>query len=447
MIINKFKISILNKQNSQLKYILQCFSLSILVIISSLLFNLQAFSALNSGKFIELGKSIYNHGQVNLTKLKNGKILISEFEILGDNGKEIEEKDKYLKKFELYNPVTKKFEPMAQPIYFHSNSQPIVLDDGNVLIVGNTCGKANTEFEKKKCNESEYTEIYDPEKNEFKLAEKMKIPRIGYGIAKLQDGRVLITNGLSFSKDNYLVNKYNNSIEFIPQSELRAEIFDPKTETFSLTGNSSINAIKETYDPSGNNKIFKKLSNINRQTITLDNGEILVLWINEGLAEIYNPETNKFRTVGKMVMKRNFPKVIKLNDGRVLILSGESPKEAWRTAEIFDPKLEMFKNLGNMAADHGIFGSAKVISLKDGRVMISEGTTDNNNYPYRFIYLRHIEIFDPKTDTFKYIGEKNTQNIGGYSILLDDGNVFFLSNCKKYKYKHTCGELYIPNYK
>lgn len=416
-----------------------------------MLFASMAYARSDSGKFIELGKTIYNHGNVHLAKLKDGRILIADFDVLPtDMNKKLDEKDKYLKKFEIYNPKTRKFEHMAQPIYWHSSSQPIVLDDGRVFIAGNTQGRYKNLEAKDNDVKYEYSEIYDPKKNEFKLTSKMQIPRTGFGVTKLQDGRILITGGLYFDKNNYTVNKYDGSVEVKSKNDPQAEIFDPKTETFSLTGKSDVNIIRELTDDRSRNKFLRRMSNLDGQAITLDNGDVLVLWTTEGAAEIYNPNTGQFRRVSDMVRARRFGwppvSVNKLKDGRVIVISGPSP-ETWNTAEIFDPKTETFIDLGKMVADHGTSGIYNTIVLKNGQVLIFGGSKGSDSFPPREIILKSMELFDPQTNKFNYIGEKKSKDVSGKSILLNDGNVFFISNCSKYKYKHTCGELYIPNYK
>ena len=424
---------------------LKIWSITLLI----MLFATVAYANSDAGKFIVLGKTIFNHRNVYLAKLKNGKVLIADFDIPPKNGQmKISEQDRYLKKFELYNPKTKTFESMAQPIYWHSNNQPIVLDDGRVLIVGGFCvnmwnKKYVTQFHVDTCEQSQYAELYDPEKNEFKLAGKMNIPRCGFGITKLPDGRVLITNGKhtlpaeydSEGREDYYYSLKKYGIEG------HAEIFDPKTETFSLAGVSSVNIMKKATNPKAEKPLYRR-GNVDGQAITLDNGEVLVLWANEGMAEIYDSKTEKFHTVGRMIMKRQYYNVLKLDDGRVLILKGICSAEPSDFAEIYNPTTETFSNLGSLAVFHGRAGISMGL-LKNGKVLILGGTTDNNKFPPKEIAIRSMEIFDPKSNKFKYIGEKKSNNYSGKSVLLDEGNVLFISNCKKYK--HTCGELYIPN--
>ena len=53
---------------------------------------------------------LYEHSNANLTKLKDGKILISSSEILPlDLTNKIPESKRYIQAYELYNPQTNSF--------------------------------------------------------------------------------------------------------------------------------------------------------------------------------------------------------------------------------------------------------------------------------------------------------------------------------------------------
>lgn len=401
-----------------------------------------AYAYSSYGITVPLGKTKFNHNRYSLLMLNNGKILISEFP----------------KKCELFNPKTKKFESMAQPNYFHSDySKPVLLDNGRVFVVGATYGPfiANKKYltpdrmsayqkELEVCEQSQYAEIYDPLKNEWKVSGKMVIPRSGFGITKLQDGRILITNGsvagpLAFYPDG----KWYNPLRIkFPDPESNAEIFDPKTETFSLAGKSAIKVMRK--DITNNNYLYRA-SDIGSPTVLLDNGEVLVLWLFDGFAEVYNPQTNIFRQVGNLQIKRSSnhikPFAFKLKDGRVFIVGGDYSN----VVEIYDPKTETFKNYGTHSANAGYL-------LKDGRVLLIGGALIDRSRlcEYRAVNLHGVEIFDPKTDTFKKTG-KIYQKYSGYGyggIVLENGNRFLVKQFRFDQY-YTCtyGVIFIPNYR
>ena len=91
------------------------------------------------GQFEVVAKTTLPHGQnYELTKLQDGRILISEFAQLNSSLDDpIPEEKRFLKLFEIYNPKTKKFEKISQPkIWHYYYTKPIVLDDGKVIMAG-----------------------------------------------------------------------------------------------------------------------------------------------------------------------------------------------------------------------------------------------------------------------------------------------------------------------
>ena len=179
--------------------------------------------------FEVVGQTLKPHAKFQLTKLKDGRILISEFIAYADYiGSKVPEEQRFFKVFEIYNPKTKQFEDMTQPIYWHSNtSNLIVLDNGKVLLAGGAYCHMEpykpwvTTFRLKQCLDSQYNEIYDPETDTFKVIEKMKIPRRYASASKLYDGRVLFTHGditvpYKFKENGYRDLEYEKQIYNYP---------------------------------------------------------------------------------------------------------------------------------------------------------------------------------------------------------------------------------------
>lgn len=430
------------------KYIRELTKIIILFILLISFQQLTLSNSLNNFKYI--GPTIYNHSNANLTKLKDGKILISSSNILPvDLSNPIPEWKRYIQAYELYNPKTNNFENITQPkIWLRGNH--IVLDDGRVLFAEGYCPQpsnkmAITDFELKMCEISKYAYIYDPKTDTFKVSGKMLVPRSQYGLTKLKNGQLLLTNGLV-----QLPGKYDNvGLENIKyrlereQNSKYAEKFDPTTEKFKFAGESVINIIKK----GGVNKdITYRLSDTSEQAITLNNGEVLILWLYEGTAEIYNPNTGQFRQTGNLLKKRNSsypaPTVQKLPDGRVIIISGSS-KEAYNSAEIFDPKTEKFYDLGNLAVNRP-YTSASLHSvlLNDGKILIWGGTIRDQSIFKNHKSIKSMEVFDPKTNSFEYLGEIPDKYNFYNAIALDNGAVFFIGVSKFLGKSNTYGVIY-----
>ena len=149
-------------------------------------------------------------------------------------------------------------------------------------------------------------------------------------------------------------------------------------------------------------------------------------------AEVYDPASGQFTTVGSMTFARMFHAAAALSDGRVLICGGAgaavpggvTPIQV--TAEIFDPATGRFAATANM----NVTRSGHTATLLDtGQVLVtSQGTA---------------ELFDPTTNRFTRTGNP-TQARGGYTAtLLRDGRVLLLGGLAL-NLSQTLAELYDP---
>lgn len=311
----------------------------------------------------------------------------------------------------------------------------VQLKDGRILVTG---GYSQLYYDT--------AEIFDPKTNKFRHTKgKMNIKRAFHKSVLLDDGRVLIVGG---SKPGYPSN--------IPE----AELFDPKTEQFTLTGKINFyrsvdftattlkdgrvlvacgggpfegpRKTNEIYDPK-TGKFTKTgdsiYDHINKHTATLlKNGKVLITgggWEHNTKkyfyekAEIYDPNTGKFSLTPDMNAKRREHKAILLNDGRVFIVGGY-PKEAGPVAEVYDPNTNKFEIVGNTKIQrkgHDLF------LLPSGSVLIIGGDFeyDKKSYGGSFQKIRKkgtCELFNPKTQKIKYLGDCLTKDLSGHKTFL-----------------------------
>lgn len=123
------------------------------------------------------------------------------------------------------------------------------------------------------------------------------------------------------------------------------------------------------------------------------------------LADLFDPKTNTFTpTAGKLNTPRVYTRSVLLPDGRVFIASANDP-----SVEIYDPKTDSFKQIAHTQAHR--FGF--VVRLRDGRVLIGAGDGG----------ATHCELFDPDTDTFSDTGSLNQGRSMLTAHTLPDGRV------------------------
>jgi hypothetical protein len=194
----------------------------------------------------------------------------------------------------------------------------------------------------------------------------MTTPRAFHTATLLTDGHVLIIGGS----------------EAFFQPLASAELYDPATGTFHLTGS---------------------MTTAGGVTATrLLDGRVLIVGgagarADDGSkAEIYDPETGTFKPTGSMKTPRWEQTATLLPDGRILVAGGRDPNPnatgdfvALTSAELYDPKQGTFSPTGSLTTARG--GQTATL-LADGRVLIA-GLDQSG-------VLASAELYDPATGTF-----------------------------------------------
>jgi hypothetical protein len=217
----------------------------------------------------------------------------------------------------------------------------------------------------------------------FSSVGNMTTPRDFPGAASLPDGRVLVVGG---------------GLTTFTDPQTSAEIFDPKTNTFSAAGVGSMAVPR--YGPA---------------TAALPDGRILVAGGYNGSddvssAEVFNPTSGNFSQVGSMSAAREGAATALLPDGRLLIAGGAgNSSDSLDSSEIFDPKTNTFSPGPNLPVGVDAPASAPI---SEGRTLIAGGYTTD--------YSTGALIFTPLS-TFASTGSLAVPSYGPAGAALPQG--------------------------
>lgn len=236
-------------------------------------------------------------------------------------------------------------------------------------------------------------------------------------IAEIYDpstGQFALTGEMTSARGDHTATLLRNGKVLVvggdPAGYLDAEVFDPATGTFAPAG-----------DPG---RAFHGTSG----TLLLDGTVLLAgggAWGPEGPAGrgehalLYDPGTHTFAIAGTTTVRRYSHTASLLRDGRVLLAGGTEGFQPLSSAEIFDPApATTFLATGSMTAPRS--GHTATV-LPDGKVLIAGGFSGGP--PQETERLQTAELYDPGVGTFARTGSMTTARMGHTATLLLSGKV------------------------
>lgn len=174
----------------------------------------------------------------------------------------------------------------------------------------------------------------------------------------------------------------------------------------------------------------------------LKNGQVLICGGFSGgtlsIAEIFNPNTKTFKSVGNMTVPRSGHSATLLPDGKVLIAGGYNGKYLSNT-EIYDPATETFTPASMMTtARNGHIATL----LDNGKILFVGGVGIG------WSFLRSAELYDTNTGTFSATGSMTTARESHTATLLKDGTVLITGGHKDRRPNikiYSSAEIYNPS--
>jgi hypothetical protein len=300
---------------------------------------------------------------------------------------------------EIYDPVAGTFTPTGSMKVARQGHTATVLSNGQVLVAG---GSQNIGFR----SELASAEIYDPNAGTFREIGAMTTPREGHAATLLRNGRVLITGGSP------------NGIS----TTSTAEMYDPRTGSFTAIGLMGVPREAHSATLLRNGKVL--IAGGGR-------GGMPGGYIAYATAEIFDPASNTFSTLAaQMTVDRVGLAAAPLDDGRVLLAGGKSGKilspfgggnllslTPLDTAEVFDPESNSFRAVGKMQVTHYLGVATK---LNNGMVLIAGGWTATGG---TIGGQRFADLFDPSLNNFSGGGNLHVARFNQTSTLLPNGDV------------------------
>ena len=326
------------------------------------------------------------------------------------------------------------------------NHTATLLEDGRVLVTGGQ----TTVTSRLSPPGIVSAEIYDPSTGSWSPTRPMFDPRRHHGAVLLEDGRVLVSGGLTEEHELF-------------DSIASAEVYDPFTETWSFVGdmpeekglhslerleNGAVLAIGGfshsvgLYDPSSGIWTSPGGPATSRECYThalLGNGKVLLMGWSD-YAELWDPLTGLSSSTGSRIEAWEQAMATVLADGSVLVTGGNGhvgsalgPLGPLASAEIYDPTSETWSEAGEMTRRRV---NHTMTVLSDGRVLVVGGSPN-----------RATEIYDPSTDIWSKAALTIERRKGHTATLLKDGRVLVVGGARGSRaqpFDVTSAEVYDP---
>jgi N-acetylneuraminic acid mutarotase len=285
---------------------------------------------------------------------------------------------------EVYDPVAGTWGPTGSLSTARSRHIATLLADGRVLVAG---GRGSDDAS------LATAELYDPSAGTWSSTGSMLSARDNFSATRLRDGRVLVAGGVDTSPPGPFVLK-------------TAEIYDPQTGSWSITGSMSI-------------------TRFNHQATLLADGRVLVSggfinganYVPTRSAEVYDPTTGDWKLTGTMTMPRAVHTAVGLANGEVLVAGGLTlpaigPQTATPTAELFDPQSGTWQPTASMTTPRRGHGAVAL-----GNDVLVVGGLDATST------LASAEIYHPQSESWSSAGSMSFARAAFGIAVLVDGRV------------------------
>ena len=293
---------------------------------------------------------------------------------------------------ELYDPATGSWSVTGSLNTPRMDHTATLLPNGKVLVAGGWNGE----------DELKSAELYDPATGTWTSTGNLNVARDSHTATLLADGKVLIAGG--YNGDDF------------SEVEARAELYDPTTGTWSITGS-----------------LHKKRAN--HTATLLPDGRVLVaggtnynfnppasFWESLHSSELYDPNTGTWSVTGSLNTDRLSHTATLLPNGSVMVAGGDQCSVSigcgqanfTNSAELYSPGTGEWSGTASLSTPRS---SHTATLLPDGQVLIAGGLSD-------FFDTSEIaEIYDPAAGNWSRTASLNVPRYAHTATLLSNGKI------------------------
>ena len=320
-----------------------------------------------------------NTTQMNVPRYSHKMVLLNTGKVLAIGGGE--------KSCEIFNPDMEKWEITDSINVIRDGGYSVIkIKDGKIMVLGGY----KLLFNGDPILIYNENDIYDPVTRKWTIAAPMLKPRMDFAATLLNNGNILVSGG------------FNHGDKYLKECEIYLTDSNTWVETDSLIEARSAHS-----------------------QILLDDGNVLLVGgtsrdsngnaIPENHCLLYNVQTSKWETVGKIAAYRNSPGVFKLDANKIIILGGDDGN----TWEIYST--EKYKSIYiNPFPITLIINSNNTIQFKNNNIFVAGGTEfTTTGFP----------VLSPSKKCFQFdittaIEEKSTELIESFKLFQNYPNPF-----------------------
>lgn len=323
---------------------------------------------------------------------------------------------------ELYNPSTGKWSLTGNLNVVRSGHTATPLPNGKVLVAG---GSNNTS------NALASAELYDPSTGKWSFTGSLHIARENHTATLLSNGKVLVAGG------------DDNNQPFL-KAIAPAELYDPATGSWSLTGSLHVARFDHTATLLTNGKVLVAGGDDGAGDCCLDTtingrqGPDSPCFCPHSVAsaELYNPTTGTWSTTGKMNKPRDFHTATSLPNNKVLVAAGIKCTNIFvsncvllASAEVYNVVTGTWSLTGSLHVARDQHTGTRLAST----VLVAGGN-----------FSTSAEVYDATTGTWSLTGSMHVARSNHTATRLASGQVLIAGGEVSRSKATATAELYTP---